>query len=93
MGGTYERNHYHGNHLHYGADYRIGADEEVRKEKAMFCVIAKRGPDGRFLPSTRIGDEEISRECILDFAAYVAKRFKDGVIAERQEQPAAKEED
>lgn len=58
----------------------------------MFCVIAKRGPDGRFLPSTRIGDEEISRECILDFAAYVAKRFKDGAIAERQEQPAAEKE-
>jgi hypothetical protein len=31
MGGTYERNHYHDNHLHYGADHCIGADEEVEE--------------------------------------------------------------
>lgn len=59
----------------------------------MFCVIAKRGPDGRFLPGTRIGDEEISPECIRDFAAYVAQRLKDEAIAAQKEQPAAEEEE
>ena len=37
-------------------------------------VIAKRGPDGRFLPGTRIGDDDIPRETILDFAACAGCR-------------------
>lgn len=58
----------------------------------MFCVIAKRGPDGRFLPGTRIGDEEISRERILNFAAFVAKRLQTEAIAAQTEQPATEKE-
>lgn len=58
----------------------------------MFCVIAKRGPDGRFLPGTRIGDEEIPRETILDFAAFVAKRMQSEAIAEQAAQSATEKE-
>lgn len=59
----------------------------------MFCMIAKRGPDGRFLPGTRIGDEEISRETILDFAAFVAKRMQAGYFVNQAAQPATEKED
>ena len=59
----------------------------------MFCMIAKRGPDGRFLPGTRIGDEEISRETILDFSAFVAKRMQTGDFVNQAAQPAAEKED
>nr|DAG72154.1 MAG TPA: hypothetical protein [Caudoviricetes sp.] len=59
----------------------------------MFCMIAKRGPDGRFLPGTRIGAEEISRETILDFAAFVAKRLQTEAIAEQAAQPDTEKEE
>lgn len=59
----------------------------------MFCMIAKRGPDGRFLPGTRIWDEEISRETILDFAAFVAKRLQTEAIAEQEAQPDTEKEE
>lgn len=60
----------------------------------MFCVIAKRGSDGRFLPGTRIGDEEIPRETILDFAAFVAKRMQAGIVADSiQEEHPTKEKE
>lgn len=59
----------------------------------MFCVIAKRGPDGRFLPGTRIWDEEIPRETILDFAAFVAKRMQAEATAEQAEQPDTEKEE
>ena len=60
----------------------------------MFCVIAKRGSDGRFLPGTRIGNEEIPRETILDFAAFVAKRMQAGIVADSiQEEHPTKEKE
>ena len=60
----------------------------------MFCVIAKRGSDGRFLPGTRIGDEEIPRETILDFAAFVARRMQSGIVADsNQEEHPTKEKE
>lgn len=59
----------------------------------MFCVIAKRGPDGRFLPGTRIGGDEIPRETILDFAAFAAKRMHAEAIAEQAAQPATEKEE
>lgn len=62
----------------------------------MFCVIAKRGSDGRFLPGTRIGDEEIPRETILDFAEFVAKRMQAGIVADsnrEEHQTKEKEKD
>lgn len=59
-----------------------------------YCVIAKRGPDGRFLPGTRIGDEEIPRETILDFAAFVARRMQAGIVADSiQEEHPTKEKE
>lgn len=59
----------------------------------MFCMIAKRGPDGRFLPGTRIGDDEIPRETILDFASFVAKRMQTGDFVNQAAQPATEKED